>query len=94
MKQDEIQGIMYKASESRDRLGMISYDTDPYRYLADAIVCMAADDYRFALERNNKKLIKDLEKFFNSDWAKLISSVSPVLIMRLIRKQKGVYCET
>ena len=45
---------MFAASNSVSRLGRKAID--PYHNLASAIIAMAADDYRMALESNNKKL--------------------------------------
>lgn len=46
--------------------------TDPYRELALAIVVQACSDYTFALAGNNRQLTSDCERFFRSEWFRLL----------------------
>ena len=72
-------------SESRMRL---QYDrADPYQNLANAIVCVAADDYRTALKDNNESLQKELEEFFHSAWYKLLTKTDPDRLLELLRRE-------
>ncbi|MCM1232413.1 MAG: hypothetical protein NC489_20010 [Ruminococcus flavefaciens] len=70
--------------------------TDPYVNLANAIVSVAADDYRTALRENNAKLKESLEEFFFSSWYKTLTSVKPDILIKLLRDEfdgnlKAVY---
>ena len=55
---------MKSPSKSLQRLWLNDYIVDPYINLANAIVSIAADDFRTALEENNIDLQKSLEQFF------------------------------
>lgn len=75
----------WDSSESRMRL---QHDgADPYQSLANAIVCVAADDYRTALKDNNESLQKELEKFFHSAWYKLLTNTDPDRLLALLRRE-------
>lgn len=56
----------------------------PYSYLACAIICVAADDYRVAIKDNNTLLKKELEKFFYSEWFSLLSDINPYYLLNNI----------
>lgn len=58
---------------------------DPYKKLAGAIICIAADDYRLALDERNDELRNELEKFFHSDWYKVLCNLNPDKLMADIR---------
>ncbi len=74
---------MTTPSESRVRL---TYDrSDPYQSLANAIVCVAADDYRDSLKNKNKKLKKELEEFFHSSWYKALTKINGDTLLDLLR---------
>jgi hypothetical protein len=76
---------MYSPSDSLYRL-----QTDgipPYHNLANAIVCVAADDYRTALKQEDSELMGSLEEFFSSDWFRILSRINPVELVRLLRKE-------
>ena len=72
-------------------------DFVPYKNLANAIVKNAALEYRNAL----KKLISDPwneeawyrkrqnERFFRSDWYKLLTSIKPEYLINRIQKEVG-----
>ena len=64
----------------------------PYESLANAIVLLAAKDYRLALLRCNRHPERDIyiqekefiERFFRSGWFGILTSLDPeVLILRL-----------
>ncbi|HJJ89374.1 MAG TPA: hypothetical protein O0W81_04640 [Methanocorpusculum sp.] len=64
-------------------------ENDPYRNLANAIVAVAADDYRNALQNNDDNLVKSLESFFYFDWYRLLTNLNPNLLLELLRKENG-----
>lgn len=83
MKKDE----MRQTSDSLDRLK--KDDADPYQNLANAIVAVAADDYRTALQSGNQKLKSRLERFFHSAWYNALTSLdADALISRLHQEHR------
>lgn len=65
---------------------------DPYQALANAIVKMAAEDYRTALKRLSKHpkdrdglaVKNECERFFRSGWFGILTGLDPeVLIIKL-----------
>lgn len=64
-------------------------DDDPYRNLANAIVAVAADDYRNALQNDNDDLAKSLERFFYSDWYRMLTNLNPNILLELLHKENG-----
>ena len=68
---------------------------DPYENLANAIILQAANDYRAALrtlERNLKytPALQDkseVERFFRSEWYKLLTSVDGETLLRMLREE-------
>lgn len=76
---------MRSPSESLSRL-----QTDgiyPYHNLANAIVCVAVDDYRTALQQDDNELMKSLEEFFSSDWFRILSRINSAELLRLLHKE-------
>lgn len=80
---------MRMPSESLNRFLVIDDNkkVGAYNYLACAIICVAADDYRMALRDNNIPLIKEVESFFNSDWFKLLSDVNPLYLIQSLKRE-------
>lgn len=70
---------------------------DNYQDLANAIVVRAAKDYRKALERLDEtpdsvgaeNEIKRIEKFFRSDYYKLLTSVDGELLINKLKQEGG-----
>ena len=68
---------------------------DPYEKLANAIVILAANDYRSALKRlkktprnrEAKAAASDLERFFRSGWYSALTSVDGEYLIENIRKE-------
>lgn len=68
---------------------------EKYEDLANAIVLTAVKDYRDALKklkkhpRNNAALYtkKEVERFFNSDWYKLLTNIDPVMLIKQLNKE-------
>lgn len=78
---------MKAPSHSLQRLWFGGYDANPYINLANAIVSVAADDYRTALKENNSELRENLEQFFHSKWYTILTKVDPDIILRGLRSE-------
>lgn len=67
---------------------------DPYCRLANAIIIQAVHDYRKALRHNSlqaqgvncQQNIAELERFFTSDWFRLLSDLDGKALMARVRK--------
>lgn len=68
---------------------------DPYEKLANAIVLLAAKDYRSALkrlkkypgDREAKAAALELERFFRSKWYTALTSVDGDYLIKNLRKE-------
>lgn len=78
---------MRKNSQSLDALELYFDIGDPYQNLANAIVAVAADDFRTALKQNNNKLKTSLEEFFHSNWYKSLTGVDADNLICLLQKE-------
>lgn len=78
---------MKSPSRSLQRLWFNGSVDTPYINLANAIVSVAADDYRTALEENNETLQKSLERFFYSSWYSTLTKVEPDIILERIKRE-------
>lgn len=88
MKKGEMSTQQMKSpSISLQRLQTNGNTFDPYINLANAIVSVAADDYRTALEENNEGLKKSLERFFHSSWYGVLTKVEPDVILGRIQRE-------
>ena len=90
MKRGKKPGVMSdkELSASSDSLYRLQMDsTDPYQNLANAIVCVAADDYRNALKNDNAKLLESLTDFFYSDWYKKLSRIKPDALIKFLHRE-------
>ncbi len=67
--------------------GVRNSPLNPYQNLANAIVAVAADDYRLALKKGNDHLIALLEKFFHSDWYRVLTNVDADELIAAIKKE-------
>lgn len=76
---------MRQTSASLDRLR--KDNADPYQNLANAIVAVAADDYRTALQDGNSQLMSSLERFFHSGWYKTLTRLNPDTLLGALRKE-------
>ena len=71
-------------------------ELDPYQELANAIVIMAAKDYRHALriQRRNpdsqaaRIKIDEIERFFRSDWYRLLTDVNGEIMIKKLREER------
>lgn len=75
MLRDEMQSPSFSLARLRND------DGDPYQNLANAIVCVAADDYRTALEKNDRLLLSSLQHFFRSAWCGVLTCVDTERLM-------------
>lgn len=60
---------------------------NPYKNLALAIVERAVYDYRIAMQSRERSAIKELRKFFTSDWFSLLCDIDGEMIIRTIDKE-------
>lgn len=68
-----------------------------YQELANAVVVLAAKDYRVALKRLSKRPdsegaqaeIRKLEDFFKSEWFGELTKVDPEQILKRLRSEVG-----
>ena len=66
-----------------------------YEALANAVVEQAAKDYRRARNRLDKdpydfkglRMRRDTERFFRSDWIKVLTSVSGEMILKMLEEE-------
>ena len=67
--------------------------TDPYENLANAIIIQAAKDYRHALKvpgkPGNVKKIEECERFFRSQWLRLLTAIDGEALVEELRKEAG-----
>ncbi len=61
---------------------------DPYENLANAIILQAVKDYRLT---DNESELKEIERFFRSDWFSVLTSLDPDLLIQKLRKEKRQY---
>ena len=55
--------------------------------LANAVVLQAVQDYRLS---NDPRDLEELERFFLSDWFRLLTDLEPDYLLSLLRREKGV----
>ena len=71
-------------------------ELDPYQELANAIVVMAAKDYRHALHIQHRNpdsqaariKIDEIERFFRSEWYQVLTNVDGEMLMRRLREER------
>jgi hypothetical protein len=61
---------------------------DPWHNLANAIVAVAADDYRSALRNEDEGLLKSLELFFHSEWYRILTDVDADRLLGMLRRER------
>ena len=67
---------------------------DSLKALANAIIVQAAKDYRQALRKQQKEpdnaaariRIEEVERFFRSDWYRLLTAVDGEMMIRMLRE--------
>ena len=58
---------------------------DPYEVLANAIIVRAVDDYR---SRSDPDAVKEIERFFLSEWFRVLSKADGNKILCKLREEK------
>lgn len=81
MMRDDMQAPSSSLARLRDDQG------NPYQDLANAIVCVAADDYRTALEMNDPSLLSSLQHFFRSTWCSILTNVDTERLMSTLNAE-------
>lgn len=76
---------MRQTFRSLDRLQKDALD--PYQNLANAIIVVAANDYRMARSCSNQKLIAKLEEFFRSGWYKMLTNVDGDVLLGMLQRE-------
>ena len=69
--------------------------TDAYENLANSIILLAVKDYRQALKLLSKNphsrpamaTVKEMERFFRSDWYETLTSVDGEMLIRKLREE-------
>lgn len=83
MLRDDMQSPSFSLARLRND------DGDPYQNLANAIVCVAADDYRTALEKNDQTLRESLQRFFRSAWCSALTGIDTERLMDTLSRERG-----
>lgn len=78
---------MTRPTESLFRLEYDKYN--PYQSLANAIIAIAIDDYRSALQSKNKELESSVNEFLDSSWFGMLTSLDASILKCLIRKEQN-----
>ena len=89
----------YKQALGVARNGMPLTATN-YEDLANAIIVMAAEDYKVAYRQANilsvgkssQRECRELERFFRSDWYKKLTTVDGEYLIKILRKQALEEC--
>jgi len=63
------------------------HKSDPYEDLANAIVALAVDDYRAALDEEDQKLIDSIESFFFSKWFSALTRIDPQKLKQQLQQE-------
>lgn len=87
MLRDDMQAPSFSLARLRND------DDDPYQNLANAIVCVAADDYRTALAKNDKTLLLSLQQFFRSAWCGALTSIDTENLMDALHAEHRAYLQ-
>lgn len=66
-------------------------EDEAYDHLAKEICAQAIKDYRKAIQYDKKRLQKEVERFFLSDWFHLLSNMNGEFLIEIIRQQENYY---
>lgn len=58
-----------------------------YENLANAIIIQAVKDYRKGLRTDNRKLKRECERFFRSDWYMALTAVPGETLIKKLRTE-------
>lgn len=73
-----------------------NYNEDGLENLANAIILQAVKDYRKALKgysidgRNCSSVVSECERFFRSEWFRVLTNVNGEYLITRIRKEYGL----
>lgn len=56
--------------------------------LANGIIVQACKDYRAALRLDDKQSITEIERFFRSEWYKMLTSINGEYLITKLRKEQ------
>lgn len=56
--------------------------------LANGIIVQACKDYRTALKLDDKQSIAEIERFFRSEWYKMLTSIDGEYLIAKLRKEQ------
>ena len=56
--------------------------------LANGIIVQACEDYRAALKLDDKQSITEIERFFRSEWYKMLTSIDGEYLIAKLRKEQ------
>lgn len=89
MQRDAMQAPSFSLAQLRDFEDGLSEEEkeEPFQNLANAIICVAADDYRTALATGDTTLLSSLQRFFRSAWYRVLTNVDPELLMNALDKE-------
>ena len=77
---------LFRSSDSVNRL-LKNASNEPFENLANAIICMAADDYRTAIVEDDDEERDKLEQFFKSKWYRSLTRVNGLRLMRMLGEE-------
>lgn len=74
---------------SRSLNALLCNVSEPYQNLANAIIAVAADDYRLALRNADEGMLKSLDRFFHSEWYGILTDVDADRLLGMLRKEQS-----
>lgn len=87
MQRDAMRAPSASLARLRGEDDRLKNGDDPYQNLANAIICVAADDYRTALKKDDKLLMSSLQHFFRSSWCRVLTGVNTEFLMDALNKE-------
>lgn len=61
----------------------------PLAQFGEPFVAVAADDYRSALRNEDEGLLKSLERFFHSEWYRVLTDVDADRLLGMLRRERS-----
>lgn len=65
-----------------------AFTSGAVRDLANGIIVQACKDYRAALKLDDKQSIAEIERFFRSEWYKMLTSIDGEYLIAKLRKEQ------
>lgn len=66
---------------------MNNIPVDCYETLANAIIFQAVKDYRKALKRDARGSMREIERFFRSEWFSVLTNVNPEILIQKLEEE-------